>query len=284
MTGGVAVVGSANLDVVVHAAARPAGGETVLGSSVVEVPGGKGLNQALAAARSAATSFVGDVGEDRAGAMLVAALRAAGVDVSHVRMAPGRSGLAYIVVTPDAENSIVVLPLANAGLRDERVAAALDALAPRVVITQCEVPPAAVAAAAQWCVRHGARFALNLSPVRDVSAAVLEACDPVIVNIIEAQEVLASTDADPEALALALAVRARSAVVTAGGRGAVVAERGIATRIEATAVQAVDTTGAGDAFAGALAAWLASGHGLVDAARHAGVEAARVIQLGRATR
>jgi ribokinase len=284
MSGGVAVVGSANLDIVVHTPVRPAGGQTVLGSAVVEAPGGKGLNQALAAARSAPTSFVGDVGDDAAGATLLGALRAGGVDASHVRTVPGNSGRAYIVVTPDAENSIVVLPLANAGLADERVVAALDALEPHVVLTQCEVSAGVVAAAAQWCGRHGARFVLNLSPVRDVPASVLAGCDPVIVNVAEAQTVLGLAETDPDALALGLAARARSAVVTAGGRGSVVAEGGRATRVDATAVQAVDTTGAGDAFAGTVAARLASGADLADAARYAAAEAARVIQLGRTTR
>ncbi|GHS84828.1 ribokinase [Actinomycetota bacterium] len=291
MTAGrVAVVGSANLDIVVQSPHRPTAGETVLGTALTETPGGKGANQALASARVGPTAFVGQVGSDAAGDLLRTALAGAGVDVTHVRAAGVPSGRAYVTVTPDGENSIVVLPLANATLDADRTVEALDAIGPAVVLTQLEIPPGAVEAAADWCVRHGARFVLNPSPVGPVAERVLAAADPLIVNRGEALAILGTSGADTADtadtadLATRLLGRARSVVVTAGPDGAVVATDGACTHIPGARVTVVDTTGAGDSFAGTLAAHLAAGRALDDAARLANAEAARVIQLDRAGR
>ncbi len=282
--GGVAVVGSANLDIVIQSPRRPAGGETVLGSSLVETPGGKGANQAFAAARVAGTAFIGQVGADSAGEQLLAVLAGAGIDVAHVRVVGTPSGRAYVTLTPDGENSIIVLPLANAELGTQHVVTALDAVQPAVVLTQLEIPGHVVAATARWCARHGARFVLNPSPVGPVAEDVLAVADPLIVNQGEAQAILGTESDDCDDLALRLLGRARSVIVTAGPDGAVVAENGGTERIAGARVPVVDTTGAGDTFAGTLAAHLAAGGALAAAARLANVEAARVIQLDRADR
>ncbi|WP_448061785.1 ribokinase [Cellulomonas hominis] len=288
MTAGrVAVVGSANLDVVVQGPHRPTAGETVLGTALTETPGGKGANQALASARVGPTAFVGQVGSDAAGDLLRTALAGAGVDVTHVRAAGVPSGRAYVTVTPDGENSIVVLPLANATLDADRTVEALDAIGPAVVLTQLEIPPGAVEAAADWCVRNAARFVLNPSPVGPVAERVLAAADPLIVNRGEALAILGpggADAADTADLATRLLGRARSVVVTAGPDGAVVATDGASTQVPGARVTVVDTTGAGDSFAGTLAAHLAAGCALDEAARLANAEAARIIQLDRAGR
>jgi ribokinase len=283
-TGRVAVVGSANLDIVIESPYRPAGGETVLGLSLVETPGGKGANQALAAARVGPTVFIGQVGPDAAGERLIATLTAAGVDVDHLQVAGTHSGRAYITLTPDGENSIIVLPLANSELDAARATAALDDTRPALVLTQLEIPLEVVEAAADWCERRAVRFVLNPSPVALVAARVLAAADPLIVNRGEAQSILGTDCADGEVLARRLAGRARSVVVTAGPEGAVIAEGGTVLRIPGAQVTVLDTTGAGDTFAGTLAAHLAAGRPLTEAAQLANVEAARIIQLPRAAR
>lgn len=281
-----AVVGSANLDVVVSAARRPDAGETVLGASFVEAAGGKGLNQAVAAAGVGPTAFVGTVGTDAAGGALRAALDAHGVDVTHLRAVPTATGRAFVTLTPDAENAIVVLPLANALLAAGAATFALDALAPRVVLTELETPLDVVAAVAAWCRSHGARFVLNPSPVAALDPAVLGLADPLVVNRGEAAALLAARagTSDAAALARALAPTARSVVVTDGPRGAVVADGDGWARVPTPAVRAVDTTGAGDAFAGTLAARLAAGDALADAAESAARAAARVVGIARPLR
>jgi ribokinase len=251
----VVVVGSLNQDITVTVDRRPDRGETVLGRSVATAPGGKGANQAIAAARAGArVAIVGCVGADAAGEALVDALGAAGVDTSAVRRhddAP--SGTALIVVDRDGENSIVVVPGANARLAPSDVRRAA-ARAP-VVLAQLEVPEDAVAAAA----RAGGRFVLNASPARQLPAALLEAADPLIVNAGEAAAVTgAQADASVAALAAAAHARGvRSIVITLGARGAAWSAPGWRLERRAPRAQVVDTTGAGDAFAGTLAARLA---------------------------
>jgi ribokinase len=217
----VAVVGSANLDLVARTPRRPAPGETVLGSGYREYPGGKGLNQAIAAAGTAATAFVGCCGSDDAAAVLRDALRTRGVDTTYFTTVPGASGRALITVTPDGENSITVLPEANTRLTAATVTAALDALTPVIVLTQQEISPTALAAAAAWTTSNGARLALNASPSAPLSELVLATADPLIVNRGEAAY-LTGTD-DPEAAARALAARCRSVVITLGPHGCLLA-------------------------------------------------------------
>lgn len=286
---GVAVVGSANLDLVVSLERFPEAGETVMGERLEEVAGGKGLNQAIAAARSGECAFVGSVGEDEAGRLLLEQLERAGVDATQVLHRPEPTGRAYIEVTPDGENRIVVMALANRRLEAAAVRRGLHALRPAVVLAQLEVPREAVDAAAEWASAHGARFVLNASPVSELPTSLLERCDPLIVNSGEAGWLVhgSSPGRDPDVAELArrLAQRVASVAVTDGPLGCHVgtSERGIAP-VAGRPVPAVDTTGAGDMFAGTLAAALARGQELEDAAELANEAAARIVQVPRRDR
>lgn len=283
----VAVVGSANLDIVVSLERVPNRGETVFGTAYEEHPGGKGANQALAAARLVTTSLVASVGRDAAGQELLDYLGARGVETAHVVREHPSTGRAFITVTPDGENAITVLSLANSALKAAAVTEALDRLRPRVVVTQQEITAAALAAASEWCAASGARFVLNASPIGPLPDAALELADPLIVNEAEARDILGlgQDDGTEEAsLARALAERSRSAVVTAGSRGAFIARGAKVTRIPAQRAAPVDTTGAGDEFAGTLAGCLARGDDLLDAAARANDAAARLIGIPRADR
>nr|WP_042183957.1 ribokinase [Kibdelosporangium sp. MJ126-NF4]CEL15980.1 Ribokinase [Kibdelosporangium sp. MJ126-NF4]CTQ93904.1 Ribokinase (EC 2.7.1.15) [Kibdelosporangium sp. MJ126-NF4] len=255
------VVGSANADLVVAVQRRPGAGETVLGSDTSVLPGGKGANTAVAAARlGAKVALLGAVGQDANGELLLDSLRAAGVDTSLVRRSDRPSGVAYIFVTPDGENSILVSPGANSALVEDDVELA-DA---RVLVASLEVPVPTVEHAVAVAVSRGIRPIVNISPMTQLSRETLDALDPVVVNEHEAAELLGSADADPRGL---LDLGPRSAVVTLGARGALVIEPGGSHQVESPRVAAVDTTGAGDAFTGALAARLARGSDLVTAAQ-----------------
>lgn len=285
MQSAVAVVGSVNLDIVVSASRRPGPGETVIGVGVQETLGGKGANQALASALVAPTGLVAAVGDDHEGRGARTRLADEGVEVRALRSSSLPTGRAYITLTDDTENSILVVPLANSQLSAEHVESSLESLRPQVVLCQLEVPVAAVAAAAHWCGRAGARFLLNASPIADVDQALLAAADPLIVNRHEASQLCGRDEHEPpEALAAQLAARSRSVVVTDGARGAVVASSGSVELVAAPEVAAVDTTGAGDAFAGTLAARLAQGATLRDAAADAAAAASRIVQLARSER
>ena len=289
------MVGSANLDIVVNVDRFPLPGETLLGRGLAHVAGGKGLNQAIAAARHSRTTFVGCVGPDEAGDLLLSHLDAAGVDTSHVGRVDDATGRAFIQVSPDGENSIVVMALANRRVTPDAVRTALDAVEPSVVLAQLEIPLESVEAAASWASSRGARFLLNPSPMRELPRELLAACDPLVVNTGEAMSLLG--DAQPEGAAGApgedyaanlagrLADRVRSVAVTDGARGVTVAASPEdVTHIEGVRVTPVDSTGAGDEFAGAFAAALAAGESLVSAAEMANRAAARIVALARSER
>jgi ribokinase len=271
----IAVVGSINLDVVVEVARHPAPGETVIGGDRRELPGGKGANQAVAAARLGATvALVGRVGADDAGRRLRDGLAGEGVDVEHVLVDPeAPTGMALIAVDGAGENTIVVSPGANARVGAPDVEAARDVLASAAVtLVQHEVPEDAVAAA---IAAAGGTVVLNPAPARRIVAAV----DVLVPNLGEL-EALAGRAGDPVELARGLEA-ARAVVVTLGAEGAVVVDGDHAERVAAPRVEAVDTTGAGDAFCGALAQALDSGADLVEAARWAArAAAASVTRLG----
>lgn len=276
------MVGSANLDLVARTPRRPAAGETVLGTDYLRHPGGKGLNQAAAAATVTATAFVGCRGSDDAGRALEAELVRRGVDTSRFAVRGESSGLALITVTPDGENSITVLPEANNLLLPDDVTRALDVLAPRLVLTQLEIPPAATEATARWTVAHGARLMVNASPSAPLPEHVLAAADPLIVNVSEAHQ-LTAADTPAEAAAR-LAERCVSVIVTLGSDGALVVADGRTTHLPAPALTPVDTTGAGDVFAGVTAAHLVNGSSLVEAAQQATRAAAEAIRTPRTGR
>ncbi|MET0132001.1 MAG: ribokinase, partial [Kibdelosporangium sp.] len=237
-------------------------GETVLGADTEVLPGGKGANTAVAAARlGTRVALLAAIGDDMHGRMLAGSLRQSGVDTELVRQVSRPTGVAYIFVTPDGENSILVSPGANSALAPEDV----DLGAAKVLVASLEIPVATVEHAVAMAVARHVRPVVNISPPAELSAQTLAALDPVIVNEHEAAFLLGE-DTDPRRL---LDLGPRSAVVTLGARGALVIEPSGTQEIESPQVDAVDTTGAGDAFTGALAGELARGAGLADAARFA---------------
>lgn len=269
MSASLIVLGSANTDFSVVVERHPLPGETVMGGDAVIATGGKGANQALAAARAGALPvFLGAVGADANGRALQDALGSGGVDVANlITVADAPTGIALITVSRDGENSIVVAPGANARLTTDAVLTAVDALAgpETVLLAQLEVPLEAVTAVAERVAAVGGRVVLNLSPSRPISAELMALCDPLVVNEAEARDAgAASIDTIDDALnaATSLADSSRSVVITLGGEGAVWANRDGNGHLPAPRVEVVDTTGAGDAFVGALAAELAEGSDL----------------------
>jgi ribokinase len=265
------VLGSTNRDYTVAVERPPQPGETVLGGALSVATGGKGANQAVAAARAGAKPiFLGAVGSDSVGTDILAELDRRGVDVSHVRTVNGPTGVALITVSADGENTIVVALGANATLDAADTAKTVASLADEstVLLCQLEISPAVVSAAAAEIEKVGGRFVLNLSPSRYVSPKLLGLANPLILNESEAAD-LANSSIDSPADAITLATRflanSRSVVITLGGDGAIVADSTGVSHSPAEHVPVIDTTGAGDAFAGALAAALVAGGTLLSA-------------------
>ena len=246
--GRVVVIGSVNIDQVAVVAERPKPGETVLALDHRQLAGGKGANQAVAAARAGAQGLmVGCVGADSGGAAYRARLTAYGIDVSHVAVRPDRpTGAAFITVDDSSENTIVVVPGANADVGADWPQGFPELGADDVVVLQLEIPLAAVARAAELAHEAGARVIINVAPYAELPPAVLALADPIIAN-------------EHEALALAdSGAGSGSLLVTLGANGAVWDGVG-APAAPVPGGEVVDTTGAGDAFVGALAAALAHG-------------------------
>lgn len=274
----IVVVGSLNADLVVQVPRLPGPGETVGGSELTVLPGGKGANQAAAAGRLGGdVALLGLVGDDPHGRLLLDAAESAGVDTRAVTRLPGvATGTAVIAVDAAGENTIIVSPGANGHLDPAHLDAGL--LGAAGVLCLClEVPQQTVLAAARLARGSGAAVVLNLSPSAPVPAELLALTDVLLVNDHEAADLLGPdvVAAGWPAVGEALAVRGVTrAVVTLGPRGAVVLEPSAAgthrvVEVPAVPVEAVDTTGCGDAFTGALATRLAAGASLVDAARFA---------------
>ena len=270
---GVFVVGSINQDFVLKVERRPEPGETVTGAELALFPGGKGGNQAIAAARLGAdVAILGRVGEDPFGRELVVNLRDNGVDTSRVEAVTDvPTGSAFITVTPDGENAIVVSPGANRRFGPAEVRAASEDLRKaRLLLAQLEVEVEAVEMAAYTVAGNGGRVLLNLAPPREVSGDLLRLSDPLVVNEHEAVFLLGEDAQTPEESAgKLLDLGPPSAVVTLGGAGAILATENSSRHFPAPEVQVVDTTGAGDAFVGALAAKLAEGTLLEEAVPYA---------------
>lgn len=270
----ITVFGSLNADLFFTVERLPERGETVLAPSVVHQPGGKGANQAAAAARAgAATRFVGCIGEDGLGERVLDALRAAGCDVACVRQVPGATGMAAVMVEQSGENQIVVGSGANLAVTADQ----LDAVAfgaGDTLVCQMEVSVEATAAALERARTRGARTVLNLAPARALAAETLATVDVLVLNEGEAA-VLAGDQAAPlDAARRLAAAHDLACIVTLGGDGAIaVAPGGEGWQVGSLAIEAVDTVGAGDAFVGVLAAALDRGATLEEALHRASVGA-----------
>jgi ribokinase len=268
MSARIAVVGSINHDIVVRVPRHPVPGETIMGSGHFTAPGGKGANQAVAAARLGATvTMVGAVGDDSVGADIVAGMAADGVDCSRVRIVDGiGTGIALIALDDEGENSIVVSPGANGVVSVDDVTVDEVATAAAVLLQQ-EVPAEAVAAA----VFHArGTVILNPAPARDVSPDVIARVDVLVPNRSELAALTGSREAeslDDVVAQVRLLSTGGLVVVTLGGDGAMIIDGDDVTIVEPASVDVVDTTAAGDAFCGALAYGLASGWDIPRAVR-----------------
>ncbi|MGI9624413.1 MAG: ribokinase [Acidimicrobiales bacterium] len=279
MTVDIAVVGSCNLDLVVGVDSVPRVGETVLGGDLVQIPGGKGANQAVGAARlGRSVAMVGRVGDDAAGVLLRQALEDDGVDTTQLVDTSGvPTGVAFIAVQSDGDNAIVVSPGANGRVTPDDVRAAVAVVSARIVLCQAEIPIDSVVEAAR-----SATGLVIWNPAPAPREWVpLELLDTIDVLVPNETELAVLTDHDAEvdmatAAKLARSLPCAAVVVTLGSEGALVVSGEAAVHVEAPTVQPVDTTAAGDSFCAALADRLVDGADLVEAARWA-------VRVGAAT-
>jgi ribokinase len=263
--GPVFVAGAINTDLVARVAKAPDAGETVTGSSFAIFGGGKGANQAIAAARSGApTAMFGALGEDDFGRQRRADLDGEGIDTNSVVLSTSAaSGVALIVVEEETgQNRISYVPGATMTLTPEQARAAVDRVRPVVVLTTLEPPPETLDALLDASKQRGATIILNATPEAASATRLLDRIDVLVVNETEAEDLLgnavSTTSGEEAALSLAT-LGPRTVVVTLGGEGAVVAHDERTVSFPAPSVDVVDTTGAGDAFCGAFAADLARG-------------------------
>jgi ribokinase len=271
----ITVFGSINLDLVLRVATHPRPGETVTGAERSQVAGGKGANQALAAARAGAgVRLVGAVGSDGFAGAALGELRAAGVDLAHVAHREGPTGLAVIVVDAGGENAIVVAPGVNLAVTAEQAAAVAFAAGDTLML-QLEVPYSQGRVLAERAAEQGGRVILSVAPFGPLSAADVA---PVTILVMNQHEAIAlarhlgigATDAQDSVHQLAKAL-GKTVIATLGPEGAIAAEGDRIVHVPALAVTPVDTTGAGDAFAGVLAARLDAGADLKTAMTAAAV-------------
>lgn len=302
----IVVVGSINADLVVHVARHPSPGETLHGSGGELLPGGKGANQAVAAALLGGdVTMVGAVGTDPQAEAALSGLRGSGANLAHVRHVEGATGLAVVTVAEDGENAIIVVPGANGTVDRAFVEGDAELIGGSdILILQGEIPRSGIEEATRLMRDSGGgRLILNPAPVLDLDQAVIRQADPLVVNEHEAELVLAqfegprhssaavSATSDPRATPEQLITRlhahgVRSVVLTLGSAGALILdghdpeERSSRTPVPvpAASVKAVDTTGAGDSFIGALAVRLAAGESLETAARFAARVSAFAVQ------
>jgi ribokinase len=279
--GKVVVVGSTNTDLTVRVPRIPAPGETALGRDFRVTAGGKGANQAVAAARAGAqVVFVTALGVDDFGQRALENLTREGIDVSLVRrVSDTPSGVALIVVDDQGENSIAVAAGANAELRPDDVEPlAAIVHAGDVVLLQLEIPLETVEAAADVSVQRGGMVILNPAPARALPDSLLALTSIITPNQLEAEQLTGDTDAEPNVFPRAAASfhqrGVKDVIITLGARGVYVSENGWRDLVRGFRVEAIDTTAAGDVFNGALAASLVERRSLSDAVRFANAAAA----------
>ncbi|MFD6278906.1 ribokinase [Streptomyces sp. NPDC060209] len=274
----IAVLGSTNMDLVAYVARAPGRGETVTGREFRTVPGGKGANQAVAAARAGGeVVMIGAVGTDEYGSALRTNLEHAGVDTDLLHTVAGPSGTAHIVVDDEGSNAIVVIPGANGTVTalgpGEKAAVAAAGL----LLLQLELPMAAVTEAARTAKARGVRTILTPSPVQPLPSGLLDAVDLLIPNEHEAAALTGS--GEPHAAAQILLRQVPEVVITLGRKGCLYAARGgEPVLFPAPEVTAVDTTGAGDTFVGTLAVALGEGRSVPEAVAWASSAAALCVQ------
>ncbi|MFD4695784.1 ribokinase [Streptomyces sp. NPDC058463] len=274
----IAVLGSTNMDLVTYVARAPALGETVTGRELRTVPGGKGANQAVAAARAGGeVVMIGAVGTDEFGSRLRTNLEHAGVDTDLLHTAAGPSGTAHIVVDDEGANAIVVIPGANGTVTALGPGEHAAIAAAGLLLLQLELPLSAVTEAARAAKARGVRTVLTPSPVQPLPSELLDAVDLLIPNEHEAAA-LSGYD-EPHAAAEVLLRQVPEVVITLGRKGCLYAARGSeAVLFPAPEVTAVDTTGAGDTFVGTLAVALGEGRAVPEALAWASSAAALCVQ------
>ena len=268
MSGNIIVVGSLNMDLVVHAPRHPHGGETLLGSGFATHSGGKGANQAVAAARLGGhVTLIGCVGNDAFGQTLIGGLQADGIDASYVRIdQQQRTGVALITIDAAGENTIVVAPGANAALTLDDITQAEAAFErSAVMIVQLEIPLVVAEAAIHLAVKHGVQVLLNPSPATALADGLI-AADFIVPNESELTLLAGLPDIDQAVTALHRR-GARNVIVTLGEQGARYSGTHGQFSMPAISIEVVDTTAAGDAFLGALAVALVEDQSIAEALR-----------------
>ncbi len=268
----ITIIGSINLDLIATVGRLPGPGETVLGNGFVTAPGGKGANQALAAARAGGkVRMVGATGRDAFAGEALALLKAGGVDLSQVKETSEPTGTALILVGSDGENMIAVVPGANAEVGAAAVAGIISG---DHILLQHEIPLSTVEAALDAARAEGAVTLLNTAPFRAEAAAYIGKADYVVANETEfdlyAEALALSGESREQRMRNFAAATGRTVIVTLGGEGVVAATPHEFLRLDAMKITPVDTVGAGDTFCGYLAAGLSEGLALREALHRAG--------------
>lgn len=275
------VLGSATIDLIVTQSRLARPGETIFGTGFTTVPGGKGLNQALSAARAGGdVGFLGAVGDDEFGERVRTCLNESGVDTEGLRTVDAPTGTAHISVLDGGENAIAIVPAANASVESVDENAKRLLRDSKFLVAQFERPLSLIHEAFSLARDAGVLTVLTPAPVQEVDAALLDLVDILVPNAIEACE-LAGVNDELEA-AIALSRRVGLVVMTRGERGALAVRNGVIVfDVPARQVDVVDTTAAGDTFVGALVAWLSEESSLEEALRAATVAASLcVTRLG----
>ncbi|MEM9284952.1 MAG: ribokinase [Pseudomonadota bacterium] len=286
MTKPIVVIGSYNTDMVVQAPRIPTPGETILGGTFSMVAGGKGANQAVAAARcGGAVSFIARLGDDMFGHQAIAGLKADSIDTSHVACLPDvASGTALITVSEDGENAITVASGANALLMPDAIETADSMIAEAaIVLTQLETPLETISALVDRCAAHGVPLVLNPAPALPLNEAIFSRVAVLTPNESEAELLSGVPVTDLESAKRAgeviLAKGVKTLIITMGGDGALLFEDGSPTMVPSFTVDPVDTTGAGDTFNGALCVAISEGKSWAEAVTFANAAAAHSVTV-----